>query len=211
MSVTESVDLIRSITRFKGSTVFVVGIAGPGDPLANDQTFEALDRIHKEHPHLIKCMSTNGLLLEDKLEDIINVGISALTITINAADNKTGETIYSWINYKGIVYYGEEAANILLSKQLKGMSKAAQAGLSIKVNTVYIPGTNDFQMSKLANLIKKAGAKKMNIMPLIPAGNMINKPRPSCSELIKARQICERIIPQFNYCEQCRSDIIYFP
>jgi len=212
LSVAEAVDLIRSIMRMKQADYFfVVGVAGPGDPLANDQTFKALNLIHKEYPHLLKCMSTNGLLLEDKLADIIDVGIRALTVTINAADSHAGKSIYSWASYEGTVYRGEEAVSLLLAKQFSGIRKAVDAGLTIKVNTVLIPGVNDKQMSKLATRIKGAGAKIMNIMPLIPSGKMKNRPDPSCDELRKARQECEKIIPQFHRCEQCRADVIYLP
>ena len=212
LSVAEAVDLIRSIMRMKQADYFfVVGVAGPGDPLANDQTFEALNLIHKEYPHLLKCISTNGLLLEDKLADIIDVGIRALTVTINAADSHVGKNIYSWASYGGTIYRGKEAVSLLLAKQFSGVRKAVDAGLTIKVNTVLIPGVNDKQMPKLAMRIKEAGAKIMNIMPLIPSGKMKNRPGPSCDELRKARQECERIIPQFRHCEQCRADIIYLP
>lgn len=212
LSVAEAVDLIRSVMHLKQNDYFfVVGVAGPGDPLANDQTFEALGLIHKEYPHLLKCMSTNGLLLEDRLADIIDVGIRALTVTINAADSQVGESIYSWVSYGGTVYRGEEAVSLLIAKQFSGIKKAREAGLTIKVNTVLIPGVNDKQMPKLAMLIKEAGAKIMNVMPLIPSGKMKNWSGPSCEELRKARQECEKTIPQFHRCEQCRADVIYLP
>ena len=46
-----------------GPIIKVIGIAGPGDPLANEETFETFRLIGAEFPHLIKCLSTNGLLL----------------------------------------------------------------------------------------------------------------------------------------------------
>jgi len=212
LSVAEAVNLVRSIMHSRQDAYsFVVGVAGPGDPLANDQTFEALGLIHKEYPHLLKCVSTNGLLLEDKLADIVNVGIRALTVTINAADSQIGKKIYSWVSYGETVYHGEDAASLLLAKQLRGIRKAADAGLTIKINTVLIPGVNDEHMPDLAIKIRDAGAKIMNIMPLIPSGKMKNLPKPSCNELRNTRQECEKIIPQFHRCEQCRADVTYFP
>lgn len=212
LSVTEAVDLIRSVMRFKQTNYFfVVGVAGPGDPLANDQTFKALGLIHKEYPHLLKCLSTNGLFLEDKLVDIINVGISGLTVTVNAVDSQVGKSIYSKVSYGGTVYRGEEAASILLTRQFSGIRKAVDAGLTIKVNTVLIPGVNDVQTSKIAMRVKEAGAKIMNIMPFMPSGKMKNRYGPSCDDLIKAQRECEKIIPQFRCCEHCRADVMYLP
>ena len=212
LSVTEAVNFIRSIIRSRNvDCSFVLGVAGPGDPLANAQTFETLGLIHKEYPHLIRCMSTNGLLLEDKLAEVVNVGVVALTVTINAVDSQIGKNIYSWVSYQGNIYRGEEAASLLIAKQFSGIRKAVDAGLTIKVNTVLIPGINDGQMLEIARLIKEVGVKLMNIMPLIPMGKMRNWPAPTCDELRMKRQECEKIIPQFRRCEQCRADIVYLP
>ena len=51
----------------------------------------------------------------------------------------------------------------------------------------------------------------MNIMPLIPGGQMRDLDAPSCDELRQARRACEQEIPQFRKCEQCRADVIRFP
>lgn len=212
LSVTEAVDLIRSVMRSRQvANPFVVGVAGPGDPLSNDETFEAIGQIHSEYPHLLKCLSTNGLLLKDKLQRIIDVGIRAITVTVNAADSGIGKSIYSWVNYRGITYRGEEAASLLLERQFSGIRKAVDEGLKVKVNTVLIPGINDSIMPELATRIKDAGGTMMNIMPLIPSGLMRGLPSPSCDELRRARLECEGIIPQFHLCQQCRSDTIYLP
>jgi len=212
LSVTEAVDLIRSVMRSRqGATQFVVGVAGPGDPLSNDETFEALGRIHDEYPRLLKCVSTNGLLLDDKLQRIIDVGIRAMTVTVNAPNSQIGKGIYSLVRYRGTAYRGEEAARLLLDKQFNGIRKAADAGLKVKVNSVLIPGVNDSSMPELATWIKEAGGVMMNIMPLIPSGQMRDLPSPTCDELRRARSECEKIIPQFHLCQQCRADIIYLP
>lgn len=212
LSVAEAVDLIHSVMHSKSQEYFfVVGVAGPGEPLANSQTFEALGLIHKEYPHLLKCMSTNGLLLEDKLTNIIEVGVRAVTVTINAPGSQVGRRIYPWVSYGGKTYRGEEAASLLVAKQFSGIRRAVDVGLIIKVNTVFIPGVNDVQMPEIATQIKEAGAKIMNIMPLIPSGKMKKMPHPSCDELKRVRQECEKIIPQFRHCEQCRADVRYLP
>lgn len=212
LSVTEAVDLIRSVMRSRqAANPFVVGVAGPGDPLSNEETFEAIGQIHREYPHLLKCLSTNGLLLEDKLRRIIDSGIRAITVTVNAADGGIGKAIYSWVRYRGITYEGEEAASLLLEKQFNGIRKAVGEGLKVKVNTVLIPGINDSTMIELATRIKDVGGTMMNIMPLIPSGQMRDMPSPSCDELRRARSECEGIIPQFHLCQQCRADTIYLP
>ena len=211
LSVGEAVELVRSIMCSRAEEDFVVGVAGPGDPLANEETFEALELLHRQYPRLLKCISTNGILLEDRLPQVLAVGIRALTVTVNAPDSTVGKDIYSWVKYRETIYRGEEAAVILITKQFSGIKKALDAGLSVKVNTVLIPGVNDQHIMKLALQLREAGISLMNIMPLIPSGKMKNYRAPTCDELRKARRDCEEIIPQFYRCEQCRADVVYLP
>jgi len=211
LSVREAVELVRSIMCSKAEEDFVVGVAGPGDPLANEGTFEALRLIYRLYPGILKCISTNGLILEDRLPQILEVGVRALTVTVNAPDSAVGERIYSWVRYRGMTYRGQEAAQVLITSQFCGIRKALHAGLAIKVNTVLIPGVNDRHMVKLALRLKEAGVTLMNIMPLIPSGRMKNYRAPTCDELREARRDCEGLVPQFYRCEQCRADVVYLP
>jgi nitrogen fixation protein NifB len=210
LSVSEAVELVSSIVR-SGEENFVVGVAGPGDPLANEETFEALGALHNQYPHILKCISTNGLLLQEKLPQILAAGISALTVTVNAPDSAVGKYIYSWVHHHGTVYRGQEAAEVLVSSQLRGIEMALDAGLSLKVNTVLIPGVNDTHLVRLALLLRELGVRLMNIMPLIPSGKMKDYRAPTCDELRRTRQACEVVIPQFYRCEQCRADVVYLP
>lgn len=211
LSPVEAVDLVQSVVDKRQVYDFIVGIAGPGDALANEQTFQTLSLIQQRYPQMITCLCTNGLLLEDKLEEITHAGVRALTVTINAEDSSVGKDIYSRVKYKGIIYRGEEAAALLISKQFNGISKALNAGIFVKVNTVLIPGVNDRHIIKLAVRLGETGVGLMNIMPLIPSGKMKNHRAPTCDELRKIRVDCEEIIPQFHHCEQCRADVIYLP
>lgn len=210
LSVSEAVELVRSIVH-SGEENFVVGVAGPGDPLANEETFEALGALHNQYPRILKCISTNGLLLEEKLPQILTAGVSALTVTVNAPDSTVGKHIYSWVRYQGTVYRGQEAAELLISRQLHGIRMALDAGLSLKVNTVLIPGVNDSHLVRLALLLKELGVRLMNIMPLIPSGKMRDYRAPNCEEVRTARQAGEAFIPQFYRCERCRADVVYLP
>ncbi len=99
----------------------------------------------------------------------------------------------------------------IIEKQFNGIRKVLDAGLFVKVNTVLIPGMNDQYMTELALHLRGTGVKLMNIMPLIPSGKMKNIRAPTCDELIKARQNCEEIIPQFYLRKQCRADMMFIP
>lgn len=64
--------------------ITVVGIAGPGEPLATPHALETFKLIKERHPHLINCLSTNGLLLESYAQDLWDAGVKTVTVTVNA-------------------------------------------------------------------------------------------------------------------------------
>lgn len=184
----------------------VVGIAGPGDPLANDATFETFELIKKEFPDLTLCMSTNGLLLPEKLQDLIRVGVSTLTVTLNAIDPEIQAKIVSHIVYHGKVYRGIEAAEIQIKNQLYGIKAAVDAGMVVKVNTVLIPGINDKHVVEIARKISELGVYIMNVMPLINQGVFANIEPPTAEERKAVQEACEPYVTQMRHCRQCRAD-----
>jgi nitrogen fixation protein NifB len=184
----------------------VVGIAGPGDPLANDATFTTFRRLNRLYPDLTYCVSTNGLNLPDRLEDLVRAGVRGLTITINAVFPETTLKICSKINYRGRVYEGLEAAEILCANQWRGLLNAIDAGMSVKVNTVFIPGINDADIPYIAWSAGSKGADVMNIIPLIPQAEMASLESPAPLALHAMRNECGRYLRQMTHCRQCRAD-----
>lgn len=206
----EAVEKVREVMASPtlGEMIKVIGIAGPGDPLANEETFETFRQVKEEFPHLILCMSTNGLLLPERIDELEALGLHSLTVTINALDPKVGAKVYSHISYHGTRYSGEEAAAILIANQLEGLKRAAQYGMTIKVNTVLIPGVNEEQIPLIAEKVKSLGAFVMNVMPIIPQADFAGVTPPSPAELAAVRSANEKIIGQFKHCQQCRADAV---
>jgi len=191
-----------------GPIIKVIGIAGPGDPLANQETFETFALIGEEFPHLIKCMSTNGLLLPEKMELLNELVLCSLTVTVNALDPQVAARIYSFINYHGMRYGGVEAAEILISNQLEGIRMAVESGITVKVNTVLIPGVNVEQVPLLAKKVKNLGASVMNVMPMIPQADFSHIAPPDAILLEEIRSANEKVIGQMRHCRQCRADAV---
>lgn len=74
----------------------MVGIAGHGDPLANIQrTFTTTEMVREQLPDLKLCLSTNGLMLPDAVERLVNVGVDHVTVTINTLDADIAAQIYA--------------------------------------------------------------------------------------------------------------------
>lgn len=206
----QALQTVRDVMRSErlGRLIKVVGIAGPGDPLANEATFQTLKLIGTQYPQLIKCLSTNGLLLPESIERLHHLGVGSLTVTVNAIDPAVGQLIYRYVNYHGRIYRGRQAAEILIENQLGGIARAVESGITVKVNSVLIPGVNKGEMTTIAEKVQTLGAAVMNIMPLIPQADFAATPPPSTDALELVRSANEKIIPQFRNCRQCRADAI---
>ncbi|HBP65882.1 MAG TPA: nitrogen fixation protein NifB [Desulfosporosinus sp.] len=191
-----------------GSKLTVVGIAGPGEPLANAATFETLRGVKKDFPDMILCLSTNGLLLPEKIDELVDIGVSHVTVTINTLDEEIGAQIYSYVRWKGLTLVGAEGARVLIENQLEGLELASKAGMTLKVNTVLIPCVNDQLLYSLGMEIKKRGANIHNIMPLIPQGKLAHITAPTKEQLTNCRGSVGTLLPQMTHCQQCRADAI---
>lgn len=189
----------------------VVGIAGPGDALANwEDVKKSIELINEKSPETIFCLSTNGLMLPHYSQDIIELGIKHVTVTVSCLKPEIGEKIYHHIRYQGKYYVGKKAAEILIRNQMEGIKILADNGILVKVNLVMIKNINDKHIPEVVQKVKELGAFMTNIMPLIPAPGSVfqNFPQTSRKEVNAMRDLCQTHIPQMRHCQQCRADAI---
>jgi nitrogen fixation protein NifB len=186
--------------------ITVVGIAGPGDALASDAALEAFGAVHEVYPGLIMCLSTNGLMLPDRAEDLVSVGVRTITVTVNAVTPEILEKVVSYIIWGGRRVSGLEMGEILIARQLEGIRRAAALGMTVKVNTVLIPGINNAHIEDIAREANAAGAGIYNIIPLIPRHELAHIDPPDCLMLSGARDAAQKYIEVFHHCKHCRAD-----
>lgn len=189
----------------------VVAVAGPGEPLYNDATFETLKGIHEKYPDLRKCISTNGLLLSEKVDLLHECGVGTVTVTVNTLSEKVATKIYRYVNYEGVKYTELEATKLLILKQWEGIEKAINKGIKVKINTILIPGINEDYIVDIAKKAKNVGAYIMNITPIIPLGEFREIEPPDKELMRKIRDESEKYIKQFHLCKQCRADAVGIP
>lgn len=191
--------------------ITVVGIAGPGDTLATPAALETFELLDRKYPDLIKCISTNGLMLCEYAERIAGAGIKTISVTVNAVDPEILQEICTGIFCKGEYFEGREGAVRLIAAQIAGIKKISSLGVTVKVNTVLIPALNYEHIEEIAKVVYEAGASVMNIIPLIPQNEMIGFRAPDCNELNNARQAAEKYLQVFRHCQQCRADACGIP
>jgi nitrogen fixation protein NifB len=206
----EALDVIRKAVSLCPD-IAVAGVAGPGDALATPYALETFRLIKRKFPGIIKCMSTNGLLLPDFAGEIVEIGIDTVSVTVNAVDPEIQERICENITFRGRRYEGTEAAEILIQNQLEGIRMVAAEGITVKVNTVLIPEINARHIPFVARAASEAGAKMYNIIPLIPRQKLSWCSAPDCGLISKTRTEAEEYITVFRHCMQCRADAAGIP
>jgi nitrogen fixation protein NifB len=189
----------------------VVGIAGPGDALANwENTKRTIELIKACDQEIIFCLSTNGLMLPEYAPELVGLGVKHVTVTVNCLEAEIGAKIYRYVNYEGKRYEGVDAAAMLIGSQLTGIEYLARHGVLVKVNIVMIPGVNDHHIPAVVKKVKELGAFITNIMPLIPAPGSVFEtfPQTSMKAVNDMRNLCQVDIQQMRHCKQCRADAI---
>jgi nitrogen fixation protein NifB len=207
LSPGEAVELIRNAME-KFPYIKVIGIAGPGEPLANEGTFETLRRLQEEFPNVIKCISTNGLLLPEKIDLLKKYDVGNITVTLNTVDPEIGAKIYEFVTYKGKKYTGVEGARILLENQLRGIEMAIERHMIVKINTVYIPGINEDHIPEIAKKVGEMGVYNFNLIPLIAQYKFADIAPPTPEMKRKMQDECSKYVRQMRHCQRCRSDAI---
>ncbi|MDD2626171.1 MAG: nitrogenase cofactor biosynthesis protein NifB [Candidatus Methanomethylophilus sp.] len=205
----QAVEKIRYVKK-RVPNLKVIGIAGPGDPMANNETFQTLELVGKEFPEMTLCISTNGLALPQNVERLWDLGVRFVTVTINAPDPQIGAKMYSAVLWQGKRLTGEEGAAVLLERQLQGIKMCADRGMLVKANIVMVPDVNATSIPVLVKKVKAQGAYIVNILPLIPVpGTKFEHERaPTPAERKALMDRCSVDARMMRHCKQCRADAI---
>jgi len=204
-------EALRFLTRSLARTlnIAVTGIAGPGDPFANaERTMETMRLVRTHYPEMLLCVSTNGLELLPWIDELAELQVGHVTITINAVDPEIGAEIYAWARHGGRMYHGVEAAALLMERQFAALAKLKERGIIAKINTVVIPGVNDGHVAAIAERVAEYGADVLNCIPYhrTPETLFENLPEPSHELMQRVRKTAGELLPQMAHCARCRSD-----
>lgn len=197
----------------KQPEIAVMGIAGPGDPFANpEETMQTLRLTRKHFPRLLLCVATNGLNVAPYVDEMAELQVSHVTLTINAIDPEIGAEIYAWIRDGKRPLRGTEGAALLGARQMEALVKLKARGITVKVNTIIMPGVNDDHIPDIAQKVSTLGADIMNLMPLVPVKGAAFEevPPPDTLTTARLRLQCGQLLPQMTHCARCRADAVGF-
>ena len=215
--VTSAVLLPRQALRYleqvlaKEPRITVAGIAGPGDPLANPrETLETLRLVHERFPQLLICLATNGLALPRYVPELVASGVSHVTVTVNAVDPEVGRQMIGWVRDGKVIYRGRDAAELLLERQTAAIRQLKEHAVTVKINTIVVPGINDHHVEQVAAAMASLGADLLNCMPVYPNPGtpFAAVKEPDQTRMAAIREQAAEHLPQMHHCTRCRADAV---
>lgn len=106
-----------------------------GEPLVRVDLVDIIAGIHAAHPDVELSMTTNGINLERKIDDLVAAGLSRINVSLDTVCPET---------------FARITRRDRLTKVLTGLHAAKAAGLEpIKINAVLLRGLNDQQAAEL--------------------------------------------------------------
>jgi nitrogen fixation protein NifB len=195
----------------KSPAIRVVGIAGPGDPFASpEETLETLRQVRKHYPEMLLCVASNGLEVAAHAAELGKLQVSHVTLTVNATDPGIGARIYAWVRAGTRVLRGVAGATVLLERQFEAIAELKRQGVTVKINTIVMPGVNDEQAAEVAREVGALGADIMNCIPVYPvAGTPFESlGQLDHGKLAKLRRQTAEFLPQMLHCTRCRADAV---
>jgi nitrogen fixation protein NifB len=191
--------------------IAVVGIAGPGDPFATPATtLETLRLVREKYADLLLCVASNGLSVAAHADALAAVATSHVTLTVNAVEPEIGARIYLWVRHAKHVYRGTVGAQLLWERQAEAIRALKARGMTIKINTIVIPGVNDRHVTQVAQRVAELGADVLNCVPVYPvAGTPLSSIDPPGSEQMETiRAEAGKYLPLMRHCTRCRADAV---
>jgi nitrogen fixation protein NifB len=201
---------LDEVMKRKGN-ISVVGIAGPGDPFANpDESMETLRLVRKKYPDMLLCVATNGLNVGPYLDELKELDVSHVTITVNAVDPEVGEKIYSWVRSGKHVYHVKSGFKMLMEKQFAAVKGLKERGITTKINTIIIPGINDRHVEAVSQKMAELGADLQNCVAYYPneGSDFENMAEPSPAMMKTVRETAQKYMPLMHHCTRCRADAV---
>jgi len=90
------------------------------------------------------------------------------------------------------------------------IAKLKEHDITVKINTIAIPGINDHHIEEVAQKMAELGADLFNCMAMFPNVDtpFADIPEPSKQQMATLRNKAEKYLPQMRHCTRCRADAV---
>lgn len=209
MTPEEAVGWLERVLADKES-VGIVGITGPGDPLAvPEPTIRTLRMVRDKFPDMDLCLTSIGIGLDLYAPELAEIGVSHVTLLVDAVDPAVAEKLYAWIRPGRKTVVLSEAAKVLAEEQKNAVVALKKAGITVKINTTVYPGYNAGHVEEIASTMSTLGADIMAVVPFWPGDDETEFPaRPDMELLATVRDRAARHIHLMPAWEECGEAMI---
>lgn len=163
-------EIVRITSIFADLGINKIRITG-GEPLLRPYLENLITELKKISKIKTISMTTNGMLLEEKIDQLSSAGITSLNISLDTFSEERFKTLNGISN---------------LNRVIKGIQKARDLGLKIKINTVVIRNWNDDEIINFAKFARDYNVllRFIEFMPLDGTGIWNNDLVVSKNEII---------------------------
>jgi nitrogen fixation protein NifB len=142
--------------------------------------------------------------------ELAKLQVSHVTLTVNAIDPEIGARVYAWVRPGIRVLRGVEGAEVLLERQRCAIVELKKHGVTVKINTIVMPGVNDEHVTAVASEVASLGANIMNCIPVYPVAGTPFETLPAMDhgQLAELRGKTGELLPQMMHCTRCRADAV---
>jgi len=115
-----------------------------GEPLLREDLDKFISMIYNHNPDVDLALTTNGYLLPQTAKKLKDAGLKRLNISLDSLTPANAQMI---------------AQKDVLSQVLKGIDKALEVGLGVKINMVPLKGINDHEIVDILEYCYNKGIK----------------------------------------------------
>ena len=157
LSYEEHLELISAARRLGVDKVRLTG----GEPFARKDFLTFLQRIMARFPDLDLRLTTNGTLIPEKMQQLKDIGLSRLNISLDTLDRQR---------------YAQLCGRDLFPEVWRSIENGLDAGLGIKINVVAMRGVNDDELKGFLELVRRypLDVRFIEFMPLTDTGDWDN-------------------------------------
>ncbi|WP_241667316.1 radical SAM protein [Pseudodesulfovibrio senegalensis] len=193
-----------------GNPVDVVGITGPGDPMAEPAyTMETLRMVREAYPDMALCLTTLGMGADAYAEELVELGVSYVTVLVDAVSPEVAEKLYAWVRPATRTMPLPEAVKVLLNEQTRTVTAFKRMGITVKINTTVYPGYNAGHVEEIAAAMGTLGADIMALVPYRPDQDTEDGPARCGAELLATvRDRAARHLELMPAWDECGVDMV---
>lgn len=165
----EAMELLAGTMKERRAGITMVGITGPGDPLATpDITLHAIKQVRERYPAVKIGLKTLGIGSATLAGELARAGLDYVEMQVDGITPAILEKIYAWIRPGLKTLKIAEAVGLLIKEQRNGVPALKFHNIKVAILTTLYPGLNIDHVVKISADMMELGADGIGLIPYDP-------------------------------------------